>query len=179
GPGLAPRPSLAPAFAGIDARLAGRTWTAGRGELSGLLVRGENARQLEDLEPLLAKWQAGGEWFAMAPTPLAWRSLYALRFADETSAQAFAQLVEHGAVRDLRELGGGRLGEVGDGPAVAGARSRRIVQELPADAPVGSRASLVLIQKGSHVLQLLCNNAPVDDAVVAAVAAEVLARLDG
>jgi hypothetical protein len=29
------------------------------------------------------------------------------------------------------------------------------------------------------VLQLLCNNAPVDDAVVVSVAADVLARLDG
>jgi len=179
GKDLQPRPSLASAFEGIDARLAGRNWTVGRGELSGLLVRGENARDLEALEPLLAKWHAGGEWFATAPTPLAWRSLAALEFADETTAQAFAQLVEDGAVRDLRELGGGRLGEVGDGPVVAGAKSRRVAQELASGAPVGNRASLVLIQKGRHVLQLLCNNAPVDDAVVAAVAAEVLARLDG
>jgi hypothetical protein len=62
---------------------------------------------------------------------------------------------------------------------VAGATSRRIVQELATGVPVGNRASLVLIQKGPHVLQLLCNNAPVDDAVVAAVLADVLARLDG
>jgi len=179
GPDLAPRPSLAAAFAGIDAQLAGRSWTVGRGELSGLEVRGENTRDLEVLEPLLAKWRAGGEWFATAPTPVAWRALAALTFADEPSAKAFAQLVEAGAVRDLRELGGGRLGDVGEGPVVAGATSRRIVQELPADAAFGNRASLVLIQKGPHVLQLLCTNAPIDDAVVAAVAADVLARLDG
>jgi hypothetical protein len=179
GPDLAPRPSLAAAFAGIDAQLAGRNWTIGRGELSGLQVRGENTRDLEGLEPLLAKWRAGGKWFATAPTLVAWRSLDALTFADEPSAKAFAQLVEDGAVRDLRELGGGRLGDVGEGPVVAGAMSRRIVQELPADVPLGSRASLVLIQKGPHVLQLSCTNAPIDDAVVAAVAADVLARLDG
>jgi hypothetical protein len=178
GPDLQPRPSLAVAFEGIDARLAGRNWTAGRGEISGLMVRGENVRDLAELEPLLAKWQAGGEWFASAPTPMAWRALYALTFADEASAKAFAQLVEDGAVRDLRELGGGRLGEVGDGPAVAGATSRRVVQERATDAPIGNRASLVLIHEGRHVLQLLCNNAPIDDAVVAAVAADVLARLD-
>jgi hypothetical protein len=174
-----PRPSLASAFEGIDARLAGRNWIVGRGELSGLLVRGENARALEDLEPLLAKWQAGGEWLATAPTMMAWRSLAALRFADEATAQAFARLVEDGAVRDLRDLGGGQLGEVGEGPVVAGATSRRIVQELATGVPIGNRASLVLIQKGRHVLQLLCNNAPVDDAVVVSVAADVLARLDG
>lgn len=178
-PGLAARRSLALAFEGIDARLAGRNWTVGRGELGGLRVCGENVRDLEALEPLLAKWQAGGEWFAMAPTPLAWRELTALTFADETSAEAYALLVENGAVRDLRELGGGRLGEVGDGPVVAGATSRRVVQERASDAPVANLASLVLIRKGRHVLQLLCNNAPVDDAVVAAVAAEVLARMDG
>ncbi|MFY9342966.1 MAG: hypothetical protein WAT39_10785, partial [Planctomycetota bacterium] len=68
---------------------------------------------------------------------------------------------------------------VGDGPAVAGASSRRVVQELATDSPVGNRASLVVVRKGNHVLQLLCNNAPVDDAVVAAVAADVLGRLDG
>ncbi|MGB3965317.1 MAG: hypothetical protein WBO45_01205 [Planctomycetota bacterium] len=179
GPDLPPRRSLAAAFAGIDERLAGRNWTVGRGELSGLQVRSENARMLADLEPLLAKWQAGGEWVAMAPTPLAWRALAVLTFADEASAVAFALLVENGATRDLRDVGGGRLGEVGDGPAVAGASSRRVVQELATDSPVGNRASLVVVRKGNHVLQLLCNNAPVDDAVVAAVAADVLGRLDG
>jgi hypothetical protein len=179
GPDLQPRRSLEGAFAGIDDRLAGRNWTVGRGDLSGLMVRGENARDLEGLEPLLAKWQAGGEWLANAPTPLAWRSLAALTFADDAAAQAFVQLVEHGAVRDLRELADGVLGAVGEGPVVAGATSRRIVQELATGVPVGNRASLVLIQKGPHVLQLLCNNAPVDDAVVAAVLADVLARLDG
>ncbi|HEX6813032.1 MAG TPA: hypothetical protein VF384_15515 [Planctomycetota bacterium] len=173
-----PRRSLAEAFAGVDEVLAGRNWTVGRGELSGLMIRGENARMLTELETLLAKWQAGGEWFAVAPTPLSWRAFYALTFDDEASAAAFALLVENGARSDLEKLGKGRLGEVGDGPQVAGASSRRIVQELPKGVPVGNRATLVLVRKGRHVLQLLCNNAPVEDAAFAAVAAGVLARLE-
>lgn len=177
GQDLPPRANLASIFGDIDQDLAGRNWTTGSSDLSGLLVRGENMTALADLEPLLASWQAGGEWFAVAPTPLAWRSLLALSFATDKAAIGFHELAERVA-RDDAKFGGSDAGESEQGWIdLPGVSTSRVRQELRPGSAVGHRVQIVWLRRGRHVLQFTCQNAALEGAVLASVAMRLFTRL--
>jgi hypothetical protein len=172
------RVDLSPHFAatGTDERLAGKAWTIGRGTVSELQLLGENLPRGEELIALLPRLRGSGEWFAVAPTPISWRSVYALAFADDDAAARYVELVGDVIAADMKDT---RLEFVGEpAPTVAGAAGRRWTQ-APKRVAVGTRAQLVCYRAGRHVLQVTCTSAPLSDAELVAFAEALLAKLDG
>lgn len=174
-----PREYLERAFDEVDARLAGAGFVVGRGDLSELQLRIECLPRGPAIAPALAALRGTAQWAGFGATPAVWRVVYALRFADAAAARSFAELAEAAAMDELRDRSGLEVTS-GDGPDVPAARSRRITQRPGDGTRFGvARGDLLWVRRGRHVLQFALLNAPLADAVLAGVAADVLDRLDG
>jgi hypothetical protein len=163
-------------FAGIDEKLAGASWTIGRGTLNERRLLGENLPRFADLVAMLPSLLAGSEWFAMAPTPASWRALEVLSFVDAAAAERFCALAEDVATDDMR--GSPMVFLAAPGPEGEGLSSRRLTQAPKQAFPPAARAQLNWLRHGRHVLQATFVNAPVEDAVLLDVARTLFAQLD-
>lgn len=172
----APCANLADCFGGLDARLAGRNWTVGRGSLSDRLLLGENLPRGADLEALLPALVGSGEWLAVSPTPASWRALYALAFRDAAAAEQFVALAVDVATNDMKDSAFEFTSEAG--PVGEGMASRRLRQEPKETLMLAARAQVLWWRRGRHVLQATFVNAPVDDAALLAAVEAVFARLE-
>lgn len=167
-----PRPEV---FASIDATLAGPTWTIGRGGLADTRLLAENLPRGTDVVALLPRLLQASEWFAVAPTPLSWRALYALTFADAEAAAEFVALVEDVATKDMQNRDAAFTKDPFD--AWQGASGRRLAQRATKAAPLAGAADLILVREGCHVLQATWVNAPVANDALLDVARRVLAAM--
>ena len=159
---------------GVEQQLASRSWTWGRGELSELMVLGESWPSWRELQSVMIEFRGGGEWFGTAASPLVWRAVYALAFADDAAAQAFVEIAERVALRDATEVRG-KASSVVPGPTIAAGSSRSI--GYPGSMRHAA-ARLVWFRRGPHVVQVTLTNAPLADEVLAAVATSVLDNLE-
>lgn len=165
--------NLQACFDGIDEQLAGRRWLVGRNVFSQISQLSENYAERDQALQLLGHCRGAAEWLANGPSPFSWRAVTALRFVDAESATSYRELAERCAVLDLSIAIGSEVSAEA-GPVLAGAVSRRLVQQKDLGrVPV----QLHWFQRGEHLVQVTLANAPVADEVLAAAAGKVLSGL--
>lgn len=159
--------------AALREQFAGKTWTVGVGPISPVQLVIENFHMRDSLVQLFAGWRRGAEWFAMAPTPAAWRAVYAFGFADEQAATRFVGVVAAGVSRDPEKTG--ERPEFADGPAIDGGACVRARQERSWTQP---GVEVLLFRRGANVVQVTTCNADAEDEELVRCAESVLKELE-